>query len=369
VSSPMRVGVVGSGLIGTSAAMALLDAGHEVLLSDVDPEVVGRAMAISGARAWVPAADAELDALLDVVLIAVPPAATGGLIATLSRLNPHITVSDVCSVKTQPLLEAEQRGAVMANVVGGHPVAGREISGPQGAVRDLFRDRPWVLCPGPQTSGRALHRMDVLVRACGASPVVMTAASHDVALATVSHMPQVVASAVAAALQNLDEKDVRLAGPGVRDVTRIAGSDPTLWSEILQANEPAVRAAVMAVHDRLGQLLKCAPREFGAEAASLITAGRVGRERLPTKGDRARAWSWLWVRVPDRPGELGRILVAAGAAGINVEDLRVQHADTGITGWALLAVDEVQAEELMAELICLGWDVELHTDGGDAGAH
>src|SRR5699024_7091608 len=129
----------------------------------------------------------------------------------------------------------EALGGDMASFVGGHPVAGRERSGPVAARADLFAGRPWVLVPG-QAAPSAVAAVRQLVAAAGAVPIEMTAAEHDAALAAVSHLPQLVASALAGSLLPLPDGAVGLAGQGLRDTIRIAASDPALWAEIAVAN-------------------------------------------------------------------------------------------------------------------------------------
>jgi prephenate dehydrogenase len=352
--------------MGTSVAMALAAAGHEVHLGDVDPDVGTRAVAHAHVHRWVAGESPEVDARVELAIAAVPPDATAAVLIQLLSLNAELTVSDLCSVKERPLGEVEAAGADVTRLVGGHPVAGRELSGPESGLATLFEDRSWVLCPGPTTSDRAMQRTDRAVRDCGATPIVMSASEHDRVLATVSHMPQVVASVVAGALLGLDGQDLRLAGPGVRDVTRIAASSPGLWRQILEANADAVRAVLSEVADALAAVASAPVGEFAGRAAAVIHRGNAGRALLPEKGARPVSWRWVQAAVPDAPGELGRLFIAVGATGINIEDLRVRHADGGGSGWALMAVDVLRADELSVALTADGWSVEVHDEDGDA---
>ena len=268
-------------------------------------------------------------------------------------------------------------------------MAGRERSGPEAARGDLFAGRPWVVTPGEFTEPAHLDAVMDLIRRVGAEPIAMSAQSHDAAVAVVSHAPQAVASAMAAQLTQLPASALDLAGPGIRDVTRIAASDPELWVDILDANASPVAAVLDSVIDRLEEL-RDALREVGrgtdhptgrdmAESAqsyveastnrltdeslvapirSLLADGNVGRARLPGKhGTAAVRYAVVPVVIPDEPGALARLLLAAGAAGVNVEDVGIEHAPGQPVGLVELSVHPDLAEVLGAALADAGWRV------------
>jgi prephenate dehydrogenase len=269
-------------------------------------------------------------------------------------------------------------GGKTGSVCGGHPLAGRERNGPDAATARLFLDRPWVICPGPRTTAEAVQTVVALAEACGAVPVTASADQHDAAVALVSHLPQVAASAVAARLLReitsapggLDP--VRLAGPGVQDTTRIAASDPDLWVEVLTRNAAHVAPLVQDVSDDLAavaealrQLADARNPELHGSASSavrsLLERGRSGRERLPLKGSRPRPLDSVVVSISDRPGQLAAVMVAAAEAGINVEDVHVEHLPGRQRGAVELLVAETEAAPARRALADAGWDV---LDGG-----
>ena len=150
-----------------------------------------------------------------------------------------------------PLARVRARAATCARYVGGHPLAGRERSGAVAARGDLFAGRPWVLTPTAECDPAAVARVRQLAESVGAVVSIMDAGQHDEAVAVVSHLPQVAASLVAARLREVPEAAVALAGQGVRDVTRIAASDPVLWTQILAGNAGAVRRVLQLAQDDL----------------------------------------------------------------------------------------------------------------------
>ncbi|MGI9135959.1 MAG: prephenate dehydrogenase/arogenate dehydrogenase family protein, partial [Candidatus Nanopelagicales bacterium] len=221
--------VVGTGLIGTSIGLSLRRAGIDVLLDDVVPgqAIVAREL---GAGELL-----TEDAKPQIVVVSVPPRHAASTLARVSRDFPHAVVTDVTSVKAAVLRDAIAQGADSRRLVGGHPMAGREVSGATAARVDLLDDRLWILTPG-EASAESLAAVSQLVSACGALALEMTPEEHDRAVALVSHAPQVLSSVLAAQLMSADPEHVRVAGQGLRDMTRIAASDDQLWTDILSTN-------------------------------------------------------------------------------------------------------------------------------------
>jgi prephenate dehydrogenase len=239
-------------------------------------------------------------------------------------------------------------------------MAGREVSGPAAARADLFADRVWALTPSPATDPVRTAAVIALVESLGAVSVVTTPEEHDRAVALTSHTPQVVASTVAAGLAELGETGVRLSGQGLRDVTRLAASDPLLWSDILTSNADPVADALDALIVRLGTV-RDGLREGAAGTAEVRRAlenGVAGYLRVPGKhGTAPVAWAIVAVSVADRPGELGRLFADAGSTGVNLEDVRIEHAQGRPTGLVELEVAPGSVEALAHGLRVAGWDV------------
>ena len=239
--SNARVLVLGTGLIGTSIGLAL--EGKGVRLSDPDPAALQVAVDRGAGTAW----DGRETITLGV--LAVPPAAVA---PTLARLQDVAEVwTHVASVQAPVQAAIEQATAIGVphRVCGSHPLAGRERSGPDAASGELFAGRPWALCPSSSTEDQALAATRSLAESCGGVPVELLAQEHDRAMALVSQLPQVTASALAAVLLASGE-GLALSGPGLQDTTRIAASDPLLWGQILSQNASGGRAAGAAARRR-----------------------------------------------------------------------------------------------------------------------
>jgi prephenate dehydrogenase len=250
--------------------------------------------------------------------------------------------------------------------IGGHPVAGRERGGPAAARADLFLGRPWALTPTAAAESEALDRCRALVRACGAVPVVLDAAAHDRAMAQVSHLPQALASVLAATLREAPEATIALVGSGLRDLTRIADSEPGLWAEIAAGNGPSIAPALRAVSAALGDLADAVEVDPAAAFRDVVAAGNAGRNRLPGKhGGERRDYVSLPVVIADEPGILARLLSDAGAAGINVEDVAIEHSPGAPVGLCELVIRPEQADALGAVLAEKGWSVHPPAARGD----
>jgi len=361
---PERVRVVGTGLVGTSVGLGLTKLGVDVTLHDPSPSAAALARDLGAGR--LPAAG---DPPPDLVVVAAPPDVVADVIRRELAAAPTAVVTDVASVKSAVLRELATSGVDLRRYVGGHPLAGRERSGPVAARDDLFDGRPWVLTPAEDTDPAAVALVRTVATALGAAVSTMGAAEHDEAVAVVSHVPQVAASLVATRLRELPERAVALAGQGLRDVTRIAASDPGLWTQILAGNAPAVARTLHALRDDLDAVLRAVDalaadeRPEGAPGAraavaGLVAGGNEGQARIPGKhGAAPTAYAQVPVLVPDRPGELARLLHDVGQAGINLEDLRLEHSQGRPMAVAEIAVLPAAAAPLVAALTARGWTV------------
>lgn len=354
--------VIGTGLIGTSVALALGARGVTVYLRDVDADAV-RTAAARGAGEDFPG-----DVAADLAVIAVPPAHVAATVAAAQREGVARAFLDVGSVKAGPCDELTALGADLSSYLGTHPMAGKEKSGPLAATADLFEGRPWVLTPTPATRTEVLNLALELVALCRAVPVVMDAEAHDRAVALVSHTPQLLSSLIAARLEGADDTAVRLCGQGIRDVTRIAASEPGMWLDILAANPGPVADVLSALSEDLTATVHALRGlessdldERGAGAVTIedvLRRGNAGRSRVPGKhGQAPTVYQTVTVLITDQPGELARIFADAGQAGVNIEDVRIEHATGQQAGHVQLMVEQQAAPALAEALRARGWAI------------
>jgi prephenate dehydrogenase len=362
--------VVGCGLLGASIGLALRGSElGDVLLADRDDVAVSVAEERGAGRRW----DGEERVRLAVV--AVPPARTAALLTQLQGRDLASTYTHVASVQSRVQAEVEALSPDLSRVVGGHPLAGREVSGPRGAVADLFVGRPWAVCATRAAAVDAVEAVEQLATLCGAVPLSVDPDDHDAAVALLSHLPQVLSSALAGRLAQGGEGDValELSGPGLVDTTRLAASNSELWTEILAANAARVAPHLRSVAADLGALasaleaLSDGASAAGQDASTLaveafLRRGNLGRERVPVKrGELAGAFAGVRVELDDQPGQLARLFAATGEAGVNVEDLRVEHVPGRQRGVIELLVAPAAQGRLRAALTQAGWHVFTST--------
>ncbi len=344
-----RVVVVGTGLIGASIGLALTAAGRQVHLRD---KRISHVRVAAGLGAGTPDRPPADDVAL--VVVAVPPTAISGVVVDMLTRYPHAVVTDVGSVKSSVLAELVATGTDLGRYVGSHPMAGSQHAGPLTSRADLFHDRTWVVTPHAGSTVDAVAVVEALAVACGSRIARMSAEDHDEAVAQVSHLPQLVSSLTAGRLVEVPEPHLRLAGQGIRDVTRIAGSDPDLWQQIVAANAAAVRVELTALQRAVTDLL--AVLDDPAGVRHVLARGRQGARALPGKhGQRAAAYEQVVIEIPDTPGALAALFAQIGDAGVNVEDLSIEHDDAREVGYLAVSVTPDRAESLAQAMAEAGW--------------
>jgi prephenate dehydrogenase len=355
--------VVGTGLIGTSAGLALTRRGVQVHLLDAD-ESAARVAAARGAGTCGPPA-----APVDLAVIAVPPTCVVGVLSEQQGRGLARAYTDVASVKSAMALAVSQGAVHQSSYVGGHPMAGSEHAGPLAARADLFEGRSWVLTPGPETSSATLNGVLAAVSLCGAVPVVMEPSSHDRAVALVSHAPHLLAALMAARLEDAPREALRLVGQGARDVIRVAGGDPALWTDIIRSNAPAIAGILgeltkdlEAVTRALHELEVSGPDAEDALTSlrELLLRGRGGWEAVYEPGGATPAGRvTLTIPLADRPGEVDRLMHAAAESGIGADDMRLWWSRASTELLARLTASPLAAESIRRRLADDGWRVTV----------
>ena len=349
LNSSHRVRILGSGLIGTSIALAL--AAHQIRIKMVDSDLHRAALAqdLVGDYGGEEA---------DLVIFALPTSHLGKVIQDEFSLDPKATFIDIGSTKAKPLAEIEIISGMSNRFCGTHPMAGREIGGPEAARADLFAGRPWIYTPTSSTDPDVIEMVLSLIDLLGGSPIRMSAQEHDSAVALVSHLPQISASLLAKQLKDAPENWLSLAGQGLRDSTRIAASDPELWREIIGIN----RAQILPLLKKLEVDLTSLIEEIGDgdSVATFIAQGQEGRLRIPGKhGGTPRDYSYLPIVIEDKPGQLSNLFQECERANVNIEDLSIEHSPGQFTGLITLALSKNDAEKLATHLESRGWNVHL----------
>jgi prephenate dehydrogenase len=335
-----RAAVVGTGLIGSSIGLALRAQGWHVTGRDRDPVRAAAAQARGAIDVVGDDADAEL------IFVATPVGAVGAEAAV--ALKGQGVVTDVGGVKSSIVATVDD-----ARFVGGHPMAGSEQDGVEGADPQLFEGAVWVLTPVAGTDPHAHALVRSVVSSLGAEVLELAPEDHDALVAVVSHVPHLAAAALmglAAERAETHDALLRLAAGGFRDMTRVAAGDPGIWPDICAENAVAIVELLTAFEAALAAMRE---RVASGDRDALLGAlqrARVARTRLPGKVAELGAMAELRVPVPDRPGVLADITTLATELGVNIDDLEIAHSSEGDAGVVILLVRSALVERLAGAL-------------------
>lgn len=351
--APRRAALVGTGLIGGSVGLALRERGWHVTGTDENAGTLARALQLRA---------------IDVS--GVDPAAELTVVATPVRSVPQLArqalerggvVTDVGSVKA-PVVAAVDH----PRFVGGHPMAGSEALGVEGARADLFNGATWALTPNERTDPDALSLVHSVVRSLGAEVVSLDPQRHDRLVATVSHVPHLTAAAL---MGVADDRAVehpalkRLAAGGFRDMTRIAAGDPRIWLDICSDNSGAICEVLDGLVDSLTQIRSIVAEGRSQDLAERLSRAQIARLNLPAGAPRSEELVEMRVEVTDRPGELASVTTMATEADINVYDIEVIHAAGSAGAMLVLVVAQTDAETFRENLERSGRQVGIHPLG------
>lgn len=344
-----RVQIVGLGLIGSSVALALKHAEWHVTGRDRDEARAARALELG----VVDALGSDLDAELAVIAtpVASIPAIAEELFAT--SLRSDLVVTDVGSVKGPVSAAIASR-----RFVGGHPMAGSEQEGPDGADADLFLGATWVLTPTATTDADAFALVREIVISLGADVVALEPDRHDALVAVVSHVPHLIAAnlmALAADASIEHAALLRLAAGGFRDMTRIAAGEPAIWPDIFCDNADAVLEVLDALLARLRLARELVADRDREGLLQLLEYAKSARRNLPSRVVRPEAITECRMVITDRPGELAEVTAALGGAGVNIWDIEIAHSAEGPRGVLVVSISTEDQERARQVLLGRGF--------------
>jgi prephenate dehydrogenase len=353
----VRIAVLGVGLIGGSIGLA---AGEHVEDAEVvgfgrDPERLRTALE-RGAIQRVAGSVAEAVDGAELCFACAPVGALPDLVrAALEASGSDTLVTDVGSTK-----EDLVRRTPDPRFVGGHPIAGSETAGVENARSDLFLDAVWYLTPHEQSGGLLYERLHRFVMDVGARPVAVDAATHDRLVAVFSHLPHVLANVLASqAAERLSEhgEALRQVGPSFRDMTRVAGANTAMWSDIYRSNRAAIVDEINAFRRELDEVER---RLVSGEVAAWNDRAREDRRALLEAGATGGPVHELRLVVPNRPGIVAQVALELGRAGVNILDMALAPASDMRTGAMTLWVAGDAPANRAFELISgLGFSVDL----------
>jgi len=341
-----RAGVVGTGLIGGSIGLALRQRGWHVTGRDRDERTAARALELGALDAL------GVDPAAEVTFLATPVRAVAAA-AEAALAGGAGIVTDVGSVKAS-IVDA----VADPRFIGGHPMAGSEQDGIDGADADLFAGAVWVLTPTATTDDASFARLRGVITALGADVVALTPEHHDALVAVVSHVPHLTAASL---MRMADDRSIehrallRLAAGGFRDMTRIASGHPGIWPDICAENRNAI---VDVLDGLLESLTEVRGIVAGGDRDGLLTVleqARAARANIPSRLTGAGDLCEVRVPVPDRAGVLAEVTTLAGTLDVNIADLEIAHSSEGDRGVLILVVEAAAAERLRAGLVTAGY--------------
>jgi prephenate dehydrogenase len=341
-----RANVVGLGLIGGSVALALRERGWYV---SGDDAVAGRADdAVT--RGIVDAVGLDPDAA--VTFLAVPVSAVAEL-GKRALAETRGIVTDVASTKASVVAALDD-----PRFIGGHPMAGSELEGLDGADATMFVGSVWVLTPTGATANDTFADVASVVAELGADVVALPPDRHDEVVAVISHVPHLTAATLMGLASERAEEHaalLRLAAGGFRDMTRIASGHPAIWLDICADNRRAITGVLDGLIARLGVMREIVATEDRDGLESVLRGAREARSNLPSRVAQPSELAELRIPIPDRPGAAAEVFTLAAELGVNIASFEVVHSAEGNRGIAVVLVDTTTADLFRGGLLARGY--------------
>lgn len=338
--------IIGLGLVGGSIALGLRQRGWRVSGDDSRPDTVARAVELEVID------HAGLDPDAEITFVAVPVLAiTDSVKRALAETTGLVT--DVGSVKG-----SIAAACVDDRFIGGHPMAGSELDGLDGADGDMFNGAIWVLTPDETTDDQALAAVSAVLRSLGAEVVALTAERHDQVVAVVSHVPHLTAATLMQVASDRAEEHaalLRLAAGGFRDMTRIASGHPDIWLDICTQNRPAIVTALGGLIERLTEIRDIVDADDRDALETALSSAREARTNLPGRVAHPESVVEVRIPIPDRTGAAAEVFTLAADLGVNIANFEVVHLPESNRGVAVVLIDAAASDVFRGGLIARGF--------------
>jgi len=346
VNTARRANVAGLGLIGGSIALALRQRGWHVTGDDLDQQRVERALTMKAIDV------AGFDPQAGITFVATP------VLAVVDRVKRALAestglVTDVGSVKNG-ITEAIDD----PRFVGGHPMAGSELDGFDGADASMFEGATWVLTPSKTTADSTFSQVAAVVAELGAEVIALPADRHDQVVAVISHVPHLAAATLMGLASDRAEEHaalLRLAAGGFRDMTRIASGHPAIWLDICAENRSAILSALDGLIEGLGTMRDVVDRDDRSALFERLQHAREARTNLPARVNQPSELAEVRIPIPDRPGAAAEVFTLAAELGVNIASFEVVHSVEGNRGVAVVLVDVTTADLYRGGLLARGY--------------
>jgi prephenate dehydrogenase len=341
-----RAQIVGTGLIGGSIALALRAKGWHITGRDIDAKRAERALELGVVDTVGSDAEAEL------TFVAVPAGALEAEIRKTLRETKGI-VTDTGSVKTTVARSIDD-----PRFIPGHPMAGSEQEGVDGASQEIFDGAVWVLTPTVGSDDFGLRDLQTVLTSMGCDVVTMTPERHDALVAIVSHVPHLTAASLMCLADDraLDDAPLlRLAAGGFRDMTRVAAGHPEIWLDICEENRDAIVSVLDEFSDRIRNIREIVARSDRTGLTNLLSQARKARTNLPSRYVRPQELVEVRIPIPDQKGQIANITMLAADCDVNVADIEVAHSTEGEQGILVLVVAQAEVQRFLVVLAGQGY--------------
>lgn len=364
-----QIAIVGLGLVGASFAAACKEKNADIRIVGID--VLAETRSYAQKKKWVDEAYDPQDASFrsfverecDLIILATPVGVMRAYFESIASWGYRGLISDTASTKMRVSVLAKDILTYPQNYIPGHPMAGSEKNGIEGARSELFQGAHWILCPDESTPAEHFQKLHELFTSVGARVISIPREDHDEAVAIVSHVPHIVASAlVQLATEHADEKQAlfRLAAGGFKDSTRIAAGSPQLWTGIAFDNAQALSRGLSEMQGIIGRFEKALSVGNRQEINDLLANAAEARRALPA------VWvpsteKLLEVRIPmeDRKGVVAEVTTIASHVGCNIQSIEIDHITEDTAVLSLVLTDEGDIGQLSAQLINAGFSVSF----------
>ena len=341
-----RANVIGLGLIGGSIALALQQQGWKVAGDDAREPTLATALE----RGVIDSAGLDPDA--EITFVAVP------VLAVADQVKRALTetvglVTDVGSVKG-PICRTYDD----PRFIGGHPMAGSEFDGLDGAQADLFHSAVWVLTPLEASDDATFAQVNSVVASLGADVVAISPERHDQLVAVVSHVPHLTAATLMGMASDRAEEHaalLRLAAGGFRDMTRVASGQPDIWIDICTENRRAITEALDGLIDGLTDIRDIVATDDHDALRAKLQSAREARSNLPSRVVHPENLAEVRIPIPDRAGAAAEVFTLAAELGVNIANFEVVHIATSNRGVAVVLIDGAQSDVFRGGLIARGF--------------
>ncbi len=341
-----RANIAGLGLIGGSIGLALAERGWHVSGDDLDPARVERAMSMGCVHA------AGLDASAEITIVATPVLAVADQVKRALAETDGV-VTDVGSVKNSIAVAIDD-----PRFVGGHPMAGSELDGLDGADGTMFEGAIWVLTPTATTADTTFSAVAAVVNELGAEVIALPPDRHDQVVAVISHVPHLAAATLMGLASERAEEHaalLRLAAGGFRDMTRIASGHPAIWLDICAENRTAILSALDGLIAGLQEMRGVVSADDRVALHRILQRARDARANLPSRVNQPDELAEVRIPILDRTGSAAEIFTLAAELGVNIANFEVVHTLEGNRGIAVVLVDAEKADLYRGGLMARGY--------------